>query len=365
MQAESQKRRMYIPLHLLVFLYTITQAYGDCFNFNCSQMPYQEQLVQCSLNWTTEFNECTRLNVSHKTISKIIVSPKSIFKKLQHLDMSYNKLEELPESFLKDATALVTLSLINNKLMKLPKFFLNKSEKMEILKLEGNNLMSIPSTVFQQTLRNLTVDCVCSLALSISQSVSSRCVNSSNCHVQDIKCKLDSTSYTLNEFLLEKCGSIKLLAIYITIPILLLCLILGIAAYFVYKRMMKSTDFESKGSPEKSPAHMQPRYITRNKDSITQASTQMSGERKDYENVMVTGPIKNCEIKPYEWLDCETQIGKSHVDVEEGIYLESDVNEGDQPIYSNTQPTYYSYTEPSTINNEHKEDEDVYILPDH
>lgn len=50
--------------------------------------------------------------------------------------------------------------------------------------------------------------------------------------------------------------------------------------------------------------------------------------------------------------------------MEEDPYLESDVCEGNQPIYSNTQGVYYNYGNHGDIGI-NKEDDDVYILPDH
>ncbi|CAH2293338.1 Hypothetical predicted protein [Pelobates cultripes] len=352
---------MHTLLYIAVFLCPIIYTNGVCIQFNCSPLinitntPY----LNCELNWT-EISKCINIStliIRHSNI-KDIGKQFHLFKNLEHLEMSHNKLNLLSDYFLHDATALVNLSLNENRLTFLPRNFLNNSKKIKFVNLEGNLLSSIPETIFHQNLSNLTVDCTCKVA----QSISHACNNNTNCNHTFIQCKLGSTLFDLKEFL-QECGSAKLMAIYIAVPIALLLLILGTVAYFMYTKIMTSTNLEDKGSPDKSPTHMQPRYTTTNNDSIQQTTTEFSCERREYENVMVAGPTKNNKIKPYEWHGPEPQGGKRNMEVEEGIYLESDVADGDQPIYSNTQPTYYSYTEPGTMNNEHTE-EDVYILPD-
>ncbi|KAM4807916.1 uncharacterized protein WCC33_001119 [Rhinophrynus dorsalis] len=127
------------------------------------------------------------------------------------------------------------------------------------------------------------------------------------------------------------------------------------------RKKKSTTNLQNKEISHKSPAHGQPRYTTRNMDSISTAADRFRDPKQDYENVIV-GQLQPTKIKPYDHLKEEgSHHGKSNAIIEDdNIYLESDVN--DQPIYSNTQALYYDYTDPTS--NLNKEQDDVYILPD-
>ncbi|KAM8960503.1 LOW QUALITY PROTEIN: uncharacterized protein RCH25_036216 [Pelodytes ibericus] len=366
-----QRRTMQSLFLLLLFLFTITKTTGKCFTFECSaevMLTRYQNLQNCSLLKWSEFSKCLQLStliLSNNSIQNVETS-ESTFKSLKIMDMSNNELETLPGDFLHDAVDLLELYLNENMLYHLPNAFLENSTKLRILKLEGNRLSSVPGTIFHQSLLNVTVDCTCNVASSIDQIMSKLCTSNSTCRLPFIDCKSGSRWSSVEDFYEKECRKPNLLALYIAMPIVLVVLILGTVACIKYKNKMKSTDLESKEIPDMSSTHEQPRYQARNKMSITTASDQMTSYTRDYENVMVTDHNKNNEIKPYEYLKSEPQYSKRVLiyPAEEDIYLESDVNEGDQPIYSNTQPSYHNYPEPGNVANEQHGDEDVYILPD-
>ncbi|CAI9600466.1 unnamed protein product, partial [Staurois parvus] len=162
----------------------------------------------------------------------------------------------------------------------------------------------------------------------------------------------------LGDYFTENCGSQVFLILYIVLPIVALGLIVGGVTLYLCKKR-NSADFGSKTDTEKSPSHEQPRYMARNMDIM--ASTSNQGPRQEYENVF----IGHLQTKPHDYSKekCRPEAPSKQT-MEEGIYLESDVNEGNQPIYSNTQGVYYNYCNQGDIGI-NKEDDDVYILPDH
>ncbi|XP_053321697.1 leucine-rich repeat-containing protein 25 [Spea bombifrons] len=359
---------MFVLFQFTFLLYTFSSANGVCFSFNCSEkvnLSGHEKFENCSMLKWSEFNKCHMLStliLSHNSISSVETFPEATFQNLVSLDMSDNKLTKLPDDFLQDAKDLVELNLSKNRLNSLPPNFLKNSLQLNILNLQENQLSDIPSTIFHHGLQNVTFDCTCSLAHSVTLYKKNICQNYTNCH-QSFNCKTASGWSRVDDFYKEKCGPPVLLALYIAVPIGILVFVLSGGLFFVCWRNKKSTFLESKENSDKSPARSQPRYMTRTIDSMSTASNQHRCSQ-DYENIFVSEPIKTNHLKPYEYIESEPSNVKSSTVVEEDIYLESDANEIEQPVYSNTQPIYYSYTTPNVMNCSNKEDEDVYIIPD-
>ncbi|XP_018412991.1 PREDICTED: uncharacterized protein LOC108787835 [Nanorana parkeri] len=268
----------------------------------------------------------------------------------------------LPEKFLSNANALEEIYLGNNNLQQLPENFLSNSSKVRVIQLEGNQLTKVPSSVFHSSLLNLSVDCTCDVASSIMQHLNN---NSTDHSLLSVTCTTSSFTSSLkkvDDFFANNCGSQILLALCIVLPIVALGLIVGRVALYLWKKNNNSTNLGNKSATEQSPSHGQPRYTTRNRDVMT--STPNQGLRQDYENVFV-GHFETNKTNPHGYSKEQSRQGAtSKQTMEEDIYLESDVNDGNQPIYSNTQGVYYNYCDHggTGIN---KEDDDVYILPDH
>ncbi|MEE6488274.1 hypothetical protein FKM82_015176 [Ascaphus truei] len=347
---------------LVLFLYYITNTNGNCVTFECSLVNLNIRGTDCSKPEGSELNTCQKISlILSNSIVNVKTSPESDFNMLTKLDISGNKLRNLPENFLSNAKELQDLNLGHNMLESLPMTFLKNSPKLKVLRLEGNSLTSIPSAIFQPQLLNLTVDCDCYMARPVMNGILQRCPNVTDCPDYSFKCKLESGWSDVEDFYQEKCGMTNLLAVYIVVPIVILALVAGGVIYYLKQKNKNTADFENKGTADKSPAHVQPHYITRKVETAPTVLNQSRGLGQDYENVFI-GHMQTEQPKPFHYLDGkQKQAANSNPMTEEDIYLESDVHEGDQPIYNNTQGVYYSYTKPGPII---KEEEDVYIVPD-
>ncbi|KAM4050152.1 leucine-rich repeat-containing protein 25 [Anomaloglossus baeobatrachus] len=313
-----------------------------------------DQIDGTTLLWSN-FNNCSDVILKEKSIKDIVTNGESQYGNVSKLDLSYNSIRVLPEGFLSNAIKLLQVNLQSNNLERLPEDFLINSSKLQILKLEDNQLSEIPTSVFHDTLQTLTVDCQCPLVNNILQII-----NGSKYPNLNATCKLSSELTNPRDFYEQNCSN-QYLALYIVLPILLIALIAGGISLYMWKRKRSSSSFESKDAADMSPVHGQPRYMATNIEGT--ATTLNQGQKQDYENVFV-GYLPSTETKPYGYLKNEHEPGAhSKHTTEDDIYLESDVNEGDQPIYTNTQGIYYNYSEPKLVKNQSKE-EDVYILPD-
>ncbi|KAM5192546.1 leucine-rich repeat-containing protein 25 [Mantella aurantiaca] len=341
------RRKMQILIMLITFLYTLSDANDFCNSTICEKSINKT----CeSLKWS-DFESCKIVNLSNSNIGTI--NPTSMYNLLEKLDLSHNKLTQLPRNFLSSATALTEVNLGNNNLKELPEDFLSNSFKLKVLQLQGNLLTKIPLSVFHSSLYKLNVDCTCDVASSIEQHLNN---NSTGLSITCATSPLAISIENVEDFVAKNCGSQISLVLYIVLPIVALGLIVGGVAMYLWKKNNNSADFESKTASETSPSHAQPRYMTRSMD-VT-ASTSNQGPKQDYENVFVG----HFQTSPHEYLKDHRPGVPSKQSMEEDIYLESDVNEGNQPIYSNTQGVYYNYHGDIT---ENKEEDDVYILPDH
>lgn len=344
---------MWILIMMMIFSNTLSDANEACNRINCEKSARQT----CELLQWSNFTSCKTVILNNNSIEKI--NPASPYTSLQILDLSYNRLKELPEHFLSDATAIKEINLGNNILEQLPENFLSNSSNLQVLKLEGNLLSKIPSSVFHSSLLNLSVDCKCDVANSIMQHLNNSLTDHSKLSVTCTSSHASSLE-KLGDFLEKNCVSHGYLILYIVLPILALCLIVAGVILYLWKKK-NSVDFGSKTDTEASPSNGQPRYTTRNTNVM--GSTSNQGPRQDYENVFI-GHLQT-KTKPYDYSKEQKKTeAPSKQTMEEDPYLESDVCEGNQPIYSNTQGVYYNYGNHGDIGI-NKEDDDVYILPDH
>ncbi|KAM4706644.1 uncharacterized protein O3C94_020071 [Discoglossus pictus] len=347
-------------LQVTIFLCSVAMINGNCLE-SCHSVEKPSSLgTHCTVLQWSELKNCslTTLVLSKNSIEIIETSHDSTFKNITHFFMTKNNLKHLPDNFLHDAVDLLSLNLSYNKLISLPTGFLKNSSILKNLSLEGNSLSSIPSSVISPVLESLTVDCECNVARAIIDGMPEHCKNTTDCTLQ-VKCQKDSRWYNMSDFYQEECSETNLpLVLYIVVPIVALALIVGgIILYLCHRK--KKLNFVSKSTSDKSPAHSQPRYMTRNVDIAPNTSEELRDPRQDYENVIV-GYRQSDQVKSYDYLERPKKKSVNSNDmIEEDIYLESDVN--DQPIYNNTQAVYYSYTEHGPMD---KEEDDVYIIPD-
>ncbi|XP_056430255.1 leucine-rich repeat-containing protein 25 isoform X2 [Hyla sarda] len=339
-----KEKKMLAVMMLMTFLYTpsYTQEASQC-----------NTITNTILIWS-QFNNCEHVMLRNKSINHIYTNKSSHYGKLTILDISNNKLSDLPKDFLSTANALKEVHLEHNELKHLPEMFLSNSHALETVTLEGNPLSEIPASIFRETLVNLTVDCRCDLVSNVMNALNYS-------EVVSATCKESAVLHNLKDFYDANCGN-QYLALYILLPTLMLVLLVGGVALYFWKRKRTSASLESKDAADKSPAHGQSRYTSRNIESTE--TTFSPGNRQDYENVFV-GHLTT-ETTPRGYLENDHRPGthrSKHV-AEEDIYLESDVNEGDQPIYTNTQGLYYNYSEPTHEKSRSHEEDDVYILPD-
>ncbi|OCU00688.1 uncharacterized protein LOC108713257 [Xenopus laevis] len=344
---------MHILLPVILLHHSLTYANGFCF-VKCDQtVTVTANCIELS---EVNFSNMGKVNVTNHSITHVKTFPNSTYHKLTSLDMSYNSIQILPEDFLYNANMLKEVILSHNMISKLPEMFLVNASALECLKLEGNPLSSIPASVFQPSLRNLRINCECTVVES-TQKANRFCHNSTEC---SFKCQKGLSWFDIEEFYQKECRTV-MLAWYIAIPFVAVALLAGGTTYFICSKKKKEANFESNKNVDKSPAHGQQHYTTRNMENI---STATHHPGKNYENVVI-GQWHPDQEKPYTFTEHKRwQAGNSDAMKEEDIYLESDVTDGDLPIYTNTQNVYYSYTESGEMNNMNKEEDDVYILPD-
>ncbi|XP_034945281.1 protein phosphatase PHLPP-like protein isoform X2 [Chelonus insularis] len=104
------------------------------------------QSARCARNSLTELILCGKNLISliagHNKLKKLIIEPTPIY--LEHLDMSYNSLDGLPE-WISDLPNLHTLFASHNDLTFLPDKLLSQPSSLEVLDLSHNRLQSLPS----------------------------------------------------------------------------------------------------------------------------------------------------------------------------------------------------------------------------
>ncbi|XP_069073005.1 uncharacterized protein [Pleurodeles waltl] len=356
---------MMVVLALMVLVQVITYANGDCFtNIKCSEkLDLNNMGKNCSkLNWS-EFGKCANISeliLSNNNITDIEIYSTSNMKNLSHLDLSFNKLKYLPKEFLFQTKELTKLNLMNNYLLDLPEEFFNASTKLKVLHLEGNPIFSVPNTIIKTNLVNLTVDCRCDITKSIMELFSRSCQNATfnECNKGTFYCKSTNTWLDISVFYTENCHYPRFLAVYISVPLVIVGITAVVVIIVVVRKKTRSTHFEDKSDTNAPQAHTQPRYTSRNVESLPKGgSSNLKTPTKPYENVFI-GQLHPPPAGQYECLDRSQQDTRSHV-VDEDYYMQCDTNEGNQPIYGNTEQMYYNYAGPLN-----QADDDVYIMPD-
>ncbi|XP_069505373.1 leucine-rich repeat-containing protein 25 isoform X2 [Ambystoma mexicanum] len=294
---------------LVFILCNIPLTSGNCFNdnFSCQTSNLSNIRNNCSILHWSEFDTCktiSKLILSHNNIKQIEEHPGSGNTKLSYLDLSFNELQRLPKGFLSQAGELEVLNLANNKLIELPGDFLGASNKLQILNLEDNPITNVPSTVMKRSLVKLTVDCRCDIAWNIMDKYSQAQLNGTSHEYSNssFRCKHENNWFDIKDFYSQKCQNSALLAVYICVP-LVVGIIAGIAIYFGVRRNRMATDFQMKPDSDKSPTHTQPRYTSRNMESLSkEGSSQFQNQAMPYENVFV-GPLHASPVGQYECLD--------------------------------------------------------------
>ncbi|XP_073444702.1 uncharacterized protein [Dendrobates tinctorius] len=330
---------------LMIFLYMAVNTKGV--SHRCTKID------GTTLTWSI-YSSCSNVTLKNKSINDIITNGESYYGNVSELDLSYNEIKVLPDGFLSNAIKLKVVYLQNNNLESLPKTFLKDSSNLQVLSLEGNQLPTIPTSIFHDTLHNLTVDCKCDLVNDIMEKIN-------NASILNANCKLSSEWTNPLDFYEKNCRK-QNVTLYIVLAILVIALIAGGVALYMWKRKTSSSSLGSKSAEDMSPVHGQPRYMSTNMEAT--ATTVHPGQKQDYENVCV-GYLPTTETKPYGYGKNEHKPGTHSKHTAEGkIHMESDAYEGDQPIYTNTQGIYYNYSESGLMDSKSKEEEDVYILPD-
>ncbi|XP_059847284.1 uncharacterized protein LOC132406091 [Hypanus sabinus] len=256
------------------------------------------------------------LSLENCGISRIVNITTS--ERLQELNLGKNKLEEIPQEFLKNFPNLRHLILIDNPLENIPLSFIRKM--------------------------NISFSCSCRVLKDMFNS----CNESKNCtsSLLNLTCTGPETVklFTLDNYYKNECSD--LILVYILVPILLIAVIAIVVLVLVKYRSRISTHFRSPPSKRKSVCsadYGQQRYAsTANwKDAAGGSSGAASGTPQDYENVFMG----------------DSDRARSHQNPDNTYYLESDAA---CEIYQNEQPVYCNYTGPAD-----KVEDDIYIVPDH
>ncbi|KAK4808097.1 hypothetical protein QYF61_025094 [Mycteria americana] len=337
------------PLMLLLLLLHPAAPSSPCFTVlpdASAELDLSNKSHQCAeLDWGL-FQRQSRLWLRHNGIEAL--SPSSrVGPGLQELDLSYNRLRELPAAFLSRAQGLRHLHLQHNQLRELPDGFFANATALQTLQLEGNPLPAVPPTAFQASLHLLAVPCRCDVVGSILAS----CARSRpNC--TELRCRcLRSHRDVLNatDFHAQECqGSVRLVA-GLAGAASGVAVLLVVAAVVCYRRRKAATAAAGTGWGKREPtaAHGQPRYISRATEMST--TNAAAAAAPDYENIFVnpcTAPAAARGWTP-GW---QEERYSPQVPVDNDYFLESEAVSGDQPIYANTQ---------------HPGEDNIYITPNH
>uniref|UniRef100_A0A668AF77 Uncharacterized protein n=1 Tax=Myripristis murdjan TaxID=586833 RepID=A0A668AF77_9TELE len=105
--------------------------------------------------WFTDNSSLTWVDLSENRLADI---PSTLFHKLPHvknLDLSYNNLQDLQPDALNRLHSLESLNLAGNKLKTLKPTTFSNTPKLSQLFLQENQLQELPPTLFQDTLSKL------------------------------------------------------------------------------------------------------------------------------------------------------------------------------------------------------------------
>ncbi|XP_042198670.1 uncharacterized protein LOC103182061 [Callorhinchus milii] len=311
---------------LLVLFFVLPLEITPSLTCNTTVTVDAKNMVKCPLEclnfYETFMKKRTYLSASNCNISKVVAL--STFSSLLRLDLSNNKIKELPQDFLTHFPALQDLNLVGNPLESLPTMRCNMTE------IKYNCSCALVKDMLKHCLKTIGHEL-------------SFCYNGSN-------------QTLIKDYSKASCGT-SLLPVFIGVPLALIALLLGVGTYFLvrfYRSKQGSVQTSPPGNKRQSVSSADPgqqRYVsTENwKDG---ASGSGSGEAfpaaspGDYENVLIgeMGPVSGKEFR-------------RQVTPDDTYYLESDVPGSD--IYLNEQPIYLNYSGPSET-----PEDDVYIIPD-
>lgn len=85
-----------------------------------------------------------RLYVGENNLTDDVLHPFTILKELRVLNLSFNEIQDIPQSFLKNLTKLEELYLSGNKLTSIPTEDLYRMNRLSVLFLNGNRLQTLP-----------------------------------------------------------------------------------------------------------------------------------------------------------------------------------------------------------------------------
>ncbi|XP_076215522.1 leucine-rich repeat-containing protein 25 [Aptenodytes patagonicus] len=333
------------PLTLLLLLLCPAASTAPCFAVPPdapAELDLTNSSHQCAELDLGPFQRQSRLWLSRNGIDAL--SPSSrVGPRLQELDLSQNRLRELPAAFLSQARGLRHLQLQQNRLQELPDDFFANAVALQSLRLEDNPLPAVPPTAFRASLRLLAVTCRCDVVGSILAPCT---CSRPNCTVPRCHCLTSHHDvFNATDFHVRECwGSTRLVAglAGATVGVAVL---LAVTAVVCYRQRKVATAAASAGwgKRESTAAHGQPRYISR----AAEIGTTDAAAAPDYENVFVspcTGPAAARGWTP-GW---QEERYSPQVPVDDNYFLESEAVPGDQPIYANTRCS----------------GEDIYVIPD-
>ncbi|XP_051894187.1 uncharacterized protein LOC127582682 isoform X2 [Pristis pectinata] len=241
-------------------------------------------------------------------------------------------------------TELRKLNLMNNKLQDLPQNFLKSFSKLTELNLVGNPLKSIPLSLIKEI--NVNFSCSCHVLEGIFHS----CGESLNCtqsSLNNVSCigRNGIEPLTLDNFYKAECTGLML--VYILVPILIIVVIAIVVLVLVKYRSKITTHFSPPPSKRQSVCSTdrgQERYASAANWKDAAAGSHGAAREtphRDYENVFMEDSDK----------------ARKQQTPDDTYYLESDAA---CEIYQNEQPVYCNYTGPAA-----KAEDDIYIVPDH
>ncbi|XP_034270864.1 SLIT and NTRK-like protein 6 isoform X1 [Pantherophis guttatus] len=148
---------------------------------------------------------------------------------LEILYLDHNKLNWLPDNFLKHAPSLRVIHLENNQLQNLSESFLETSNHIQEIYLDFNNLSSLPSGIFKPSLLTLGLshnswDCTCNFLEHLGKYILSSF---------DIVCHTPEHYYGINIKNISKaelCQTHRLTALFICLP--LVAVLVLVTCYF-------------------------------------------------------------------------------------------------------------------------------------
>ncbi|XP_051495462.1 leucine-rich repeat-containing protein 25 [Apus apus] len=331
-------------LLLLLLLLPVAPSPPSCFSvpsIPSSELDLTNSTQECSeLDWGP-FQGLRRLLLSHNGIGAL--SPSSrLGPQTEELNLSHNRLRELPPAFLGQARGLQHLHLQHNQLRDLPNGFFSNATSLRSLRLQGNPLPAVPPSAFQPTLRLLELSCGCPV-------VSTALAPCSRSNGTGLRCHCLTTRYGLvniTHFHSQECwGNVSLVAglagVVGGLVVLVVLVVLGVLGVVRYRRRRAAGAGGGWGKWEPAAAHGQPRYISRDPE----VGTAEAAAAPDYENIFVSPGAAPGTARGWTpgWQEHSPPDPQDDGD----YFLRSETFPGDQPIYANTQnpdgDNYYSH----------------------